>query len=590
MGERTHRAVTLMANHCSHGSVEVPGGTSMLGQMIGLPIGMVQVRCEHAQSPTVSAMDGLALAVEFYRDNCAGCTFRNPNGQLPTLATESDRLAGLEQEAQDAADAAHQARIAAWEQRRRARKTAVAIEGYAARDIAQQLDTLDIHPDEPAATATTARADADRNLREIARRAPELFNSALVDVLFVDATTTGEPTAIAVLAELATHGHAHPGKVAALAAQLLANDPSPPAGEAFAALAGELDTAAAEPALGNIIRLSAPRSVSIVHTLPGHPGALHAAAQICLPQLTDAVLAMLLSENDSDRASAAHAARHLLEADIDRIDVLGPALVSSIIGNEQHYAGYPHPDSDATKALAASWTKDPARTRTIVEREAPNLDPDAKEALYGISHQIQRSIPQDATDTDNRVHPEMDAVTAAFLASRVNGDWGSGIALSATRDLTRLTRRSPGVVLEHRHTFTSALLNVIGGNPGPTTTSPIAETVPGVGQPDHFAQALSTFSDSFTRAYRRDALGELIGALGASAPRPCSPTSWPSCTPTPVTSTKTRNSPRRCSAPSERWSPPPRSPLSSPSYTPRCCPTSLPSEPSRSKCGKPAHE
>jgi len=132
-GRRNQQAKALLANHCAHARLELPDGTSMAGSMLGLDIGMAWVRCQHAPMPTTMSMHGLDLAVAFYEQNCRGCPHRSPNGLLPTIATEADdrRRAAEQAEARSAAQLADA--VAAWEQRRGSRRTAVAAEGYPAR-------------------------------------------------------------------------------------------------------------------------------------------------------------------------------------------------------------------------------------------------------------------------------------------------------------------------------------------------------------------------------------------------------------------------------------------------------------------------
>lgn len=86
IGRENKRAIQLMANHCRHARVEIPGGTSLLGGMVGLPIGMAQIRCQYAPAPRHMQMSVMDLAVQFYEENCIGCPFRAPNGVLPTIA------------------------------------------------------------------------------------------------------------------------------------------------------------------------------------------------------------------------------------------------------------------------------------------------------------------------------------------------------------------------------------------------------------------------------------------------------------------------------------------------------------------------
>ena len=130
LGRENQRAVTLLASHCGHASLEIPGGTSTFGAMVGLPIGMARVRCPHASTPGAMSMHGMDLAVAFYEDNCGGCAHRRPNGVLPTIATEVEERRQRGAAANEEAVRATAAALDQWERRREARRAAVSIEGY----------------------------------------------------------------------------------------------------------------------------------------------------------------------------------------------------------------------------------------------------------------------------------------------------------------------------------------------------------------------------------------------------------------------------------------------------------------------------
>jgi hypothetical protein len=141
----------------------------MVGQMLDLPIGMAQVRCQHADQPRVMSMHVTDLAIDFYESNCVGCKHREPNGLLPTIANLADERRQRSERAAAKAAAVHAAAVAAWEARRRARRRAVGVEGYPACDLADELDLLDLHPD--ADTDTGGRESITAARRRIVKTA-----------------------------------------------------------------------------------------------------------------------------------------------------------------------------------------------------------------------------------------------------------------------------------------------------------------------------------------------------------------------------------------------------------------------------------
>ncbi len=226
-GRRNQQAKALLANHCAHARLELPDGTSMAGSMLGLDIGMAWVRCQHAPMPTTMSMHGLDLAVAFYEQNCRGCPHRSPNRLLPTIATEADdrRRAAEQAEARSAAQLADA--VAAWEQRRGSRRTAVAAEGYPARDLAADLDLLDPRPDDDSGSAARL---ASRRLVETARRAPALFSPPVARMVVDLADGLADPTACTILRLLARTGQVTRRAAAAAGAHALARIASPEAG------------------------------------------------------------------------------------------------------------------------------------------------------------------------------------------------------------------------------------------------------------------------------------------------------------------------------------------------------------------------
>lgn len=47
-------------------------------------MGLMEVRCEHAQPPRTQGHQALDLAVEFYSENCIECVYRDGTGSFPT--------------------------------------------------------------------------------------------------------------------------------------------------------------------------------------------------------------------------------------------------------------------------------------------------------------------------------------------------------------------------------------------------------------------------------------------------------------------------------------------------------------------------
>ena len=102
MGRANVEAIKLTRRHCRHGRIEMVGGNSTVGSMYDLPMGLLEVRCEHAPPPRVQGHQALELAMDFYDANCIGCPYRDGSGELPSLATVAGKRAA-EKAAREAA-------------------------------------------------------------------------------------------------------------------------------------------------------------------------------------------------------------------------------------------------------------------------------------------------------------------------------------------------------------------------------------------------------------------------------------------------------------------------------------------------------
>src|ERR1700691_4999258 len=102
MGRANAEAIELTRRHCRHARIEQVGGNSFVGNALGLPMGLMEVRCEHAQPPQTQGHQALAPAVEFYNQNCIGCAYREGSGELPNLKTVADDAAARESERREA--------------------------------------------------------------------------------------------------------------------------------------------------------------------------------------------------------------------------------------------------------------------------------------------------------------------------------------------------------------------------------------------------------------------------------------------------------------------------------------------------------
>ena|SRR5579864_1549873 len=78
MGRSNAEAVELTRRHCRHARIELVGGNSWVGSALGLPMGLMEVRCEHAAPPRSQGHHALELAIEFYPEKTSSyASWRN---------------------------------------------------------------------------------------------------------------------------------------------------------------------------------------------------------------------------------------------------------------------------------------------------------------------------------------------------------------------------------------------------------------------------------------------------------------------------------------------------------------------------------
>jgi hypothetical protein len=173
IGAKNRRTLTLLKNWCANVSIEKFGGTGMIEQITGDPIGHHFVVCEHAAPGGWASFDLADSAIQFYDANCSNCSHRKPVGfpNLTELVAERDAAARrkqLEEEKfrQDA-DAARTARRA---ERAALRKLLDPIQAT----LVDQLEALDGGGNEI----------SDEALVMTVGLAPEAFAPQLIEHLF----------------------------------------------------------------------------------------------------------------------------------------------------------------------------------------------------------------------------------------------------------------------------------------------------------------------------------------------------------------------------------------------------------------------
>jgi hypothetical protein len=138
-GRANADAIGLTRRHCRHARIEPVRGNSMAGTMLGLPMGLLEVRCEHAPPPRTQGHQALEEALSFYEANCVGCPHRDGTGELPSLSTIATQRAAELAERQAAEAQAAEERARRHRERVQRRRQAVAGEGHVVRDLTRRI-------------------------------------------------------------------------------------------------------------------------------------------------------------------------------------------------------------------------------------------------------------------------------------------------------------------------------------------------------------------------------------------------------------------------------------------------------------------
>jgi hypothetical protein len=203
-GERNRAMMELVRNWCSHVRIKKFGGTGMVEQMTGLPIGNHGLECDHATAGGMYTWDLRDAALDFYDRNCVDCKKRKAVGvpNLSSLVKERYDLRAAETEKAKAAQSKEaESRNARRLARSRLREGLSPLSGA----IIDHIDEFDEQRNQ----------DHCDRLCESARLAPEHFVAPVVAYIFE--LTEREPWFIEAGLTILDHVMADPARIARLA-------------------------------------------------------------------------------------------------------------------------------------------------------------------------------------------------------------------------------------------------------------------------------------------------------------------------------------------------------------------------------------
>ena len=246
-GERNKQVLELVHNWCSHAEVRNHGGTGLIAQWTGLPLGMFGMHCDHAPAGGLAGWHLEVGVLDFYDRNCAHCDKRQavrlPN--LIQLVGERDRELARRKEESDRVQAAATAARAARKRRRDALRVGQSAATCALLDDIEALD--DSHSQ-----------DARTRIIETVKLAPEVLTEPIVEYFFeLAASPAGgcQDEALQALQYVA----ADPRRLTAAALNCLAHhDAIEAAASVVLATPGLAEEAAVEAAVSALVGLARP--------------------------------------------------------------------------------------------------------------------------------------------------------------------------------------------------------------------------------------------------------------------------------------------------------------------------------------------
>jgi len=172
-GEKNRRTIELIHNWCVHAKVEKMGGTGLIEEQTGLPIGHHAMVCEHASASGMATWDITDAALDYHDRNCVDCKQRVPV-RLPNLSTLLGERERARTEQNRIREAQEEQRALALSHRQAARKVLRDNIPLASQTIIDQLEELDRDRND----------DQRRQLVETAKLAPEIFTTEIIEHYF----------------------------------------------------------------------------------------------------------------------------------------------------------------------------------------------------------------------------------------------------------------------------------------------------------------------------------------------------------------------------------------------------------------------
>jgi hypothetical protein len=247
IGEANAKIVTLAQNWCAHLQIQRWGGTGMVEEMTGLPIGMRFFKCDYASAAGMAGMDLRHIALDFYDRNCKGCDKRHPV-KMPNLGDLVAEREGFAKDQERANSKMRESKTAAYEARREARNEARLNCDEPTAGLIDAIERLDSEGSSEAASV----------LAEIAKVAPQRFDTRVQSLLFTLAEESDSPIVNEGILETLRLVSTDSQRLCSLALRLLAKHSSSVAADVVSHFVGPTHVSLIPDALGALLYLAGP--------------------------------------------------------------------------------------------------------------------------------------------------------------------------------------------------------------------------------------------------------------------------------------------------------------------------------------------
>lgn len=356
LGIANKEVIRLASNWCAHLDVHKAGGTGLLEESTGLPIGFRTFACKHATGGGTAAMDLRHVALDFYDRNCVDCPHRQPVGfpNLSQLVGERDRAnellaAKAERESEEAARAL--------ESRRQKRADVRRIVDPPRAGIVDLLGELD----------AGYTADLHQRLAKLAATVPHQFDPSIQSLLYDLIDVGGEGRTHAALEALARTNAEPKRLVQAAIIALSRHEATAVAGEIVSLHLDETVGEQIDVALPAIFAMASPVLQPFARDVEPRPAALERAFALYPRRCERALTAMFAIDSESYRIVAAGCVEHLVKSDAELGPRVAPSMLDSMALRDEEFGTVAGARRAVIRALAEAFKVSPIALDRVLQ-------------------------------------------------------------------------------------------------------------------------------------------------------------------------------------------------------------------------------